>query len=107
MRDPDCEVHEHLMGDGRCSCGPDPDHELKVATEFFDALEDGRKPFEVRKDDRGGFKVGQVLWLREVNILLKYTGRSVYRRITFVLKGWGVEKGYVCLGLSPNGRAQP
>ena len=23
MRNPDCEVHEWLIADGRCSCGPD------------------------------------------------------------------------------------
>ena len=32
-------------------------HELKTWQPFFAAVLDGRKPFEVRKDDRG-FRVG-------------------------------------------------
>lgn len=77
------------------------EHELKVASEFFDAVESGQKPFEIRKGDRP-FKVGDTLWLREVDIVLAYTGREARKRITFVLRGWGMESGYVALGLSPS-----
>jgi hypothetical protein len=75
-------------------------HELKVAAEFFDAIESGQKPFEIRKGDRP-FKIGDTLWLREVNIVLAYTGRETRKRITFCLRGWGMESGYVALGLAP------
>lgn len=76
------------------------EHELKVASDFFDAVEAGRKPFEIRKGDRP-FKVGDILWLREVDLLLAYTGRESRKRITFCLRGWGLEPGYVALGLAP------
>lgn len=77
------------------------EHELKVASEFFDAVESGQKPFEIRKGDRP-FKIGDTLWLREVDLVLAYTGREVRKRITFVLRGWGMESGYVALGLTPS-----
>ena len=76
------------------------EHELKISSQFFDVVESGQKPFEIRKGDRP-FKIGDVLWLREVNILLVYTGREMRKRITFCLRGWGMEDGYVALGLAP------
>src|SRR3954470_11426726 len=40
------------------------EHELKCWPEFYKALVSGEKTFELRKNDRG-FRVGDVLWLRE------------------------------------------
>lgn len=73
-------------------------HELKCAAEFFDAVESGRKPFEVRVADRP-FKVGDILHLREVDLLLHPTGRETSKQVTFILRGWGVEHGHVAIGL--------
>lgn len=78
-------------------------HELKCAHEFFEAVRDGRKPFEVRKNDRGGFAVADTLELVEVNLLLQESGRRCTKRVTYVLKGWGIERGYVCMGLANSG----
>lgn len=39
-------------------------HHLKTLPEYFQAVIDGRKPFEVRKDDRG-FKPGDKVILEE------------------------------------------
>jgi len=82
------------------------EHELKVWPEFFDALADGSKPFEVRRDDRG-FLVGDRLRLREwVPSAGSFTGREVERVVSFVLSSdQSPERGaigsdFVVLGLT-------
>lgn len=86
------------------------DHELKVWPEYFDHLDSGAKTFEVRFDDRG-FCPGDVLWLREWDPKTEdYTGRSCYRRSTYVLAldlffehiraGTRAVAGYVVIGLA-------
>ena len=63
-------------------------HELKIWPEFFDAVRTNAKRFEVRIDDRGGFHVGDELWLREWDRVSKtHTGRELKRRVTFVMDG--------------------
>jgi hypothetical protein len=92
-------------------------HNLKVHPEYFDALADGSKPFEVRKDDRQPpFAVGDTLTLREWDPEYyaaahepthkqaneaAYTGRALPpRRVTYVLRGYaGIAPGYVVMGL--------
>jgi hypothetical protein len=77
-------------------------HELKVLPEFIDAIFDGRKTFEARRDDRG-FQVGDVLWLREwLPALNRHGGQEVRVRVTYILRGpgFGVEEGYVVMGLA-------
>ncbi len=39
-------------------------HELKIWPEYFEFVKDGRKTFEVRKDDRG-FSFGDAVVLKE------------------------------------------
>lgn len=78
------------------------EHELKCWPPFFAAIEDGDKTFEVRKNDRG-FQRGDVLWLREYEPekhANNYTGAEIRKVVTYVLSGWGVEPGYVVLGLA-------
>ena len=82
-------------------------HELKVWPEYFTALLDGRKTFELRKDDRG-FGVGHVLDLREFSPGDEtYTGRSVRKKISYISYGdnadtnrWGLQPGFAILGLT-------
>lgn len=73
-------------------------HELKTLPEFFQAVKEKRKPFEVRKNDRN-FKVGDSLYLREYTGE-EYTGRKLIRIITYILNDSRyVKEGYVILGI--------
>lgn len=74
-------------------------HELKILPEYFEAVADSTKRFELRKDDRG-FAVGDVLLLKEWNGK-EYTGRSVKKQISYVLKNYtGLAEGYAVLSLN-------
>ena len=78
-------------------------HELKVLPRYFKALLDGTKNFELRKNDRD-YKVGDDLLLKEY-VKGMYTGRKVYKRITYIFKGgeYGLDKDYVILSLKEIG----
>jgi Domain of unknown function (DUF3850) len=84
-------------------------HELKTLPVYWDAIERGDKPFEVRRDDRG-FQKGDTL------VLIRYQPGHGYfydysegprsmkrleRRVTYILTGgqFGIEPGYVVMGL--------
>lgn len=80
-------------------------HSLKCWPSYFEDVRSGRKPFEVRKDDRDPmFREGDWLVLNEFNPTGDgfYTGRSFTRRVTYVLPGdqFGIEKDYVVMGLA-------
>lgn len=77
------------------------EHELKTIPKYFNAVREGRKTFEVRKDDRN-FKVGDTLKL------IKYEDGICSDRctvkITYILGRKNDEKmyvpeGYVILGI--------
>lgn len=75
-------------------------HELKLAPGWFDAVADGRKTFEVRRDDRG-FAVGDTLCMREYDGT--YSGRRCCAEVAYILKGEdfpdGIRPGYVVMGI--------
>ena len=79
-------------------------HELKTWPEFFQLIVDGRKNFELRRDDRL-FVEGDILRLREwVPRSEEYTGRVHIRKICYVLRDaptGGLTPGYCILGLGP------
>lgn len=80
-----------------------PVHYLKCASEFFDPLEEGEKPFEVRLNDRG-FRVGDLCVFRRWDGT-DYTGKVAIRTVTFVLDDARYcLPGHVVLGLKPCGR---
>lgn len=82
------------------------EHDLKVWPEFFDALVDGRKSFEIRKNDRG-YQKGDTLLLREYAPGPdEYTGRELRRHVMYILSGddplgyaFGLRSGFVAMGL--------
>lgn len=59
---------------------------LKIRPEYFEAVKSGKKTFEVRRNDRG-FKVGDIVVLREIDALDNYqfTGRRIEVEITYIL----------------------
>lgn len=81
-------------------------HELKTWPEYYHAVDQGKKPFELRKSDRD-FLVDDLLHLREwqpdggTEGGGYYTGRSLVRVVTYVLHGptFGLAEGYCILGL--------
>lgn len=83
-------------------------HLLLVLPEFFQLSIDGLKPFEIRKNDRD-FKVGDSVTLMETKFSsfekhveqfpLSYTGRSVTKKITSLVSDYGLQDGFVVLGL--------
>lgn len=73
-------------------------HLLKVWPEYFAALADGRKSFEIRKNDRD-FKVGDRLTLAEwVPERSCYTGARLSATVTYATN-FEQRPGYVVLGL--------
>jgi len=58
-------------------------HELKIEKKYFDARLQGIKQYEIRLNDRG-FKVGDVLHLREIVPERKYTGREELCEVTMI-----------------------
>lgn len=73
-------------------------HKLKTWPQYFDAVMDGSKRFEVRKDDRF-FQVGDFLWLEEWSPEREdYTGRKFYAEITYKLTAEGSVSGALVPG---------
>jgi len=74
-------------------------HELKVVKPYFAMIEDGRKPFELRKNDRN-YKTGDLLILREyVPDQNEYTGYTLVATVTCVVKGEWLAPDHVALGI--------
>ena len=80
-------------------------HELKILPEYFSAVLDGRKTFEIRKNDRG-FEVGDTLILKEWNPTYRMpTGREQHCEITYILEGnketvqYGLKEGFCIMSI--------
>ncbi|MFX1236323.1 MAG: ASCH/PUA domain-containing protein [Promethearchaeota archaeon] len=77
------------------------EHKLKIWPEFFNAVLDGTKKFEIRKNDRN-FQVGDKIILKEWNPSAeKFTGRSLAKWINFIVPGgkFGINKDFCVIGL--------
>lgn len=89
---------------GRADTREPIEHELKTWASYFHAVADGRKNFEIRRDDRD-FRIGDTLLLRETDYGgSEYTGREVRRTITYILKyeeDLGLRDGFALLSLAP------
>lgn len=80
------------------------DHEFKSHPDVFWPAARGEKTFEYRRDDRGGYEVGQTVRLRLWHGDTGYADvPPLDRRITNILRGGEFElpQGYCILGLAP------
>lgn len=76
-------------------------HELKIKPEYFYAVRDGVKTFELRKDDRN-YQVEDTLVLKEWDN--GYTGSAICKTVSYILRGcpeYGLTDGFCILGLKP------
>ena len=86
-------------------------HKLKTDSEVFQAVAEGRKTFEIRFNDRD-FKVGDELVLLETihtgeqmnyGEPLLYSGNELRKTVSYVLSGYGLQDGWVILGITSEG----
>lgn len=82
-------------------------HELKTLPVFFQAIVDGRKTFEVRRNDRG-FEPGDKLFLREWSLETGYTGRTAEVCVPYVYHVAGAAEWLCVMSIqfSPSERAR-
>lgn len=76
-------------------------HYLKILPEYFDAVDDGIKTFEIRKNDRG-YRIGDVIELREyikTSSSGYFTGRAVKKRICYITD-YEQKPGYIVFGFT-------
>lgn len=84
------------------------EHRLKTVGIYWDAVLDGTKTFEVRRNDRA-FQTGDILILERLNAdgfydcdpPLNGRPRQIRKRVTYLLQGgqFGIEPSYCVLGL--------
>jgi len=76
-------------------------HTLKTLTPYFHLLETHVKTFEVRFNDRN-FQVGDILHLREYTEAQTFTGKSLERKVVYLLDDPTYCKdGFVIMGIEP------
>ena len=77
------------------------EHELKTWPIFFQQTKQGRKTFEIRKNDRD-YHAGDTLLLREwCPSKQEYTGDTLLRGVRYMMEGMGIEPGYVAMAVVP------
>lgn len=76
-------------------------HVLKLQFQFCDLVESGVKNFEIRKMDRN-FHTGDLIKFHPIDQNGNDVNHSISKKayqITFILEGWGIEKGYAALAI--------
>lgn len=76
-------------------------HKLKLNIDFCEAVLNGTKTFEIRKNDRN-FKMGDLIKFKPVNNDGEEGYHKVQNRtykITYILDNWGLKEGYVVLAI--------
>ncbi len=81
-----------------------PTHELKCWPQYFGPVRDGRKTFEIRKNDRG-YQTGDVLLLHEYDPerntpdSMKYTGNQLLVEVTYILPVRGMPEPWCVMAI--------
>ena len=83
-------------------------HKIKIRESFANAVNNGDKTFEVRKNDRG-YQKGDtiqfvVLYDSDGCEMISHPLMEKTFEITYVLSGWGIEEGYCVFGIKPTGK---
>lgn len=75
-------------------------HYLKCWPEYFQAILERKKTFELRRNDRD-YKVGDILVLQEYDIKAeRYTGRSTCVGVEYILDvADGLQRGYIIMSI--------
>lgn len=74
-------------------------HFIKTLPEYYAAVVDGTKTFELRKNDRD-YKVGDALVLQEFHRETGYTGEMITVAVTFLTNyPAGLREGFVAMGI--------
>jgi hypothetical protein len=87
-------------------------HRLKIWPFEFAAVADGRKTFDIRRNDRG-YAVGDILTLAEWEPDPgRYTGRCQRVQVVYLLAGpaaerFGLAPEHVAMGITRLGRIRP
>lgn len=74
-------------------------HKIKILPEYYNAIDSGRKTFEVRFNDRN-YQVDDILLLQEW-VDGQYTGRELEAAITYLLDNpHYCKEGYVIMSIN-------
>lgn len=76
-------------------------HDIKLNIAFCDDVLTGRKPFEIRQNDRG-YQAGDHIKFTPIDehcFVIKHEIQNKIYEITYVLSGWGLKEGYVVFGI--------
>jgi len=76
-------------------------HELKTIAPYYQFVNEGRKTFEVRKNDRD-FQYGDILHLREYNPKNEtYTGNECMAKVGWILRDFpALDDRYVIMNIT-------
>lgn len=74
-------------------------HDIKCDTGPFWLMYRGKKPFDIRQNDRN-YQIGDILIIREHDRETgNYIGPYIVALVLSTLVGYGIEDGYIAMGL--------
>ena len=85
-------------------------HNIKLSIKFCDAVLNGEKTFDIRKNDRG-YQKGDHIRFKPVYFspIQNSAYHAIQEReyeITYVLNGWGLNDGFVALAIKETERSE-